>query len=260
MAALAILAGIGVFCWLLYGAAIYTLPFLVGAFVGLRAEQAGAGPLGGIVLGIGAGALVLVVGRAAFAQARGQVLRVAIALVFATPAALAGYSATSMLFGLASMSEDRREAFSILGAIAIGAIAWQRLAATPPSANDSDQRRPAQAWGQAHSTAHWIRAADLSGGRCKFERHRLMRIKIERYGRPSLERFARRANPHSPSRPTVLAFCLLRHPRRTPKPDAQGDASPSPACPCRQLRYSPVLLGNSLSREAHPFTSTMARP
>jgi hypothetical protein len=130
-------------------------------------------------------------------------LRVAIALVFAAPAALAGYSATSMLFGLASMSEDRREAFSILGAIAIGAIAWQRLAATPPSANDSDQRRPAQAWGQAHSTAHWIRAADLSGGRCKFERHRLMRIKIERYGRPSLERFARRANPHSPSRPTV---------------------------------------------------------
>jgi hypothetical protein len=56
MAALAILAGIGFFCWLLYGAAIYTLPFLVGAFVGLRAEQAGAGPLGGIVLGIGAGA------------------------------------------------------------------------------------------------------------------------------------------------------------------------------------------------------------
>jgi hypothetical protein len=177
------------------------------------------------------------------------------------PGALAGYSATSMLFGLASMSEDRREAFSILGAIAIGAIAWQRLAATPPSANDSDQRRPAQAWGQAHSTAHWIRAADLSGGRCKFERHRLMRIKIERYGRPSLERFARRANPHSPSRPTVLmrsASCGTRGER--PKPDAQGDASPSPHCPWRQPRYSPILLGNSLSREAHPFTSTMARP
>jgi hypothetical protein len=52
MAALGILVGIGFFCWLLYGAAIYTLPFLVGAFVGLRAEQAGAGPLGGIVLGI----------------------------------------------------------------------------------------------------------------------------------------------------------------------------------------------------------------
>src|SRR5581483_1263721 len=99
MAALSVLVGVGFFCWLLYGAAIYALPFLVGAFVGLRAEEAGAGALGGFVLGIGAGLLVLVVGRMVFAQARGPVLRVAIALVFTAPAALAGYSATSMLFG-----------------------------------------------------------------------------------------------------------------------------------------------------------------
>ena len=91
MAALAILAGIGVFCWLLYGGAIYTLPLLVGAVVGLRAEQAGAGPLGGIALGIGAGVLVLIVGRAVFARTRRPLLRVAIALVFAVPAACAGY-------------------------------------------------------------------------------------------------------------------------------------------------------------------------
>jgi MFS family permease len=148
MAALAILVAIGVFCWLLYGAAIYTLPFLVGAFVGLHAEEAGAGALGGIVLGIAAGALVLIIGRTVSAQARGPVLRVAIALVFAAPAALAGYSATSMLFGLASASEDWRQAFAILGAIAVGAIAWQRLAATPPPASDDNQGRPAQAWGQ----------------------------------------------------------------------------------------------------------------
>ena len=101
MATLAILAGIGVFCWLLYNAAIYTLPFLVGAFVGLHAEQAEAGPLGGIVLGIGAGVLVLVAGRAAFAQARGPVLRVVIALIFAAPAALAGISCTSATFCMA---------------------------------------------------------------------------------------------------------------------------------------------------------------
>jgi MFS family permease len=148
MAALAILVGIGFFGWLLYGAAIYTLPFLVGASVGLRAEQAGASPLGGIMLGIGAGALVLVVGRAVFARARGPVLRVAIASVFAGPAALAGYSATSTLFGLGSASEGWRQAFAILGAIAIGAIAWQRLAATLPPAGDDNQRRPPQVWGQ----------------------------------------------------------------------------------------------------------------
>ena len=146
MAALGILIGIGFFCWLLYGAAIYTLPFLLGAFVGLHAEQAGAGALGGIALGIGAGVLVLIVGRAVFARARGQLLRAAIALVFAAPAALAGYSATSILFGLASASEGWRQAFASFGAMAVGAIAWQRLSATLPPASDDNQRRPAQLW------------------------------------------------------------------------------------------------------------------
>ncbi len=148
MAALAILAGISVFCWLLYGVAIYALPFLVGAFVGLRAEEAGAGHLGSIMLGIGAGGLVLIVGRTLFAQARGSVLRTAIALVFAGPAALAGYSATSMLFGLVWTSEGSRQIFAVLGAMAIGATAWQRLAAVLPSASDDNQRGPTQAPGQ----------------------------------------------------------------------------------------------------------------
>ena len=146
MVALPILVGIGVFCRLLYGAAIYTMPFLVGAFVGLQAEQAGAGPLGGIVLGIAAGALVLLMGRTVFAHARGPFLRMAIALVFAAPAALAGYSATSTLFGLASASEGWRQVFAIAGAMAIGVIAWQRLSATPPSPSDDNQHRTAQAW------------------------------------------------------------------------------------------------------------------
>jgi hypothetical protein len=75
----------------------------------------------------------------------GPVLRVSIALVFAAPAALAGYSATSMLFGWALASEGWREAFAIAGAIAIGAIAWQRLAATLPPVSDDNQRGPAQA-------------------------------------------------------------------------------------------------------------------
>lgn len=148
MAALAILAGIGVFCWLLYAVAVHAFPFLVGALVGLRAEEAGAGPLGSIMLGIGAGVLVLIVGRKLFAQACGPVLRTAIALVFAGPAALAGYSATSTLFGLAWTSEGSRQIFAILGAIAIGATAWQRLAAARPSASDDNQRGPAQAPGQ----------------------------------------------------------------------------------------------------------------
>jgi predicted MFS family arabinose efflux permease len=103
-----------------------------------------------------------------------------IALIYAAPAALAGYSATSMLFGLASASEDWRQAFAIIGALAIGTVAWQRLAATLPPASDDNQRCRHRRGGRAHSTARWIRAADLSGGRCEFERHRLKRIMTER--------------------------------------------------------------------------------
>ena len=46
--------------------------------------------------------------------------------------------------------------------------------------------------GRAHSTARWIRAADLA--RCEFERRRPMRIMTERYGRPSLDRLARKSS------------------------------------------------------------------
>ena len=66
--------------------------------------------------------------------------------------------------------------------------------------------------GRAHSTAHWIRAADLSGGRCEFEHHRPMRIMTERYGRPLLERPARKASL-SFKADCGDAFCRLQPPR-----------------------------------------------
>jgi hypothetical protein len=76
--------------------------------------------------------------------------------------------------------------------MAIGAIAWQRLAATLPPASDDNQRRPPQVWGQGAQHRAGSRAADLA--RCEFERRRLMRIMTERYGRPSLDRLARKAS------------------------------------------------------------------
>ncbi len=100
MAALIIIAGVGVFCWLLYGAAVYALPLFVGLSIGFHAEQAGASTLGAIVLGVGSAALVAVVGRVIFTLARSPILRIVIASIFAFPAALAGYFTTSTLFSL----------------------------------------------------------------------------------------------------------------------------------------------------------------
>lgn len=130
MAALAILsgiAGVGVFCWLLWSAAIYALPFFVGLSVAFFAQAAGAGAFGAVVLGFGAAVLVVAVGQTILALTRSPTLRIAVALTFAAPAALAGYFTTFSLFGLTSTSDGWSLTIAIVGAIAIGATSWLRL-------------------------------------------------------------------------------------------------------------------------------------
>ncbi len=79
--------GIGIFCWLMFAAAIYALPCAVGLSVFLHAQQAGSGALAAIVLGFLAGAVVLVIGQLVFSLMRNPVLRATLALIFAVPAA-----------------------------------------------------------------------------------------------------------------------------------------------------------------------------
>jgi hypothetical protein len=124
--------GVGFFCWLLFTLAIYALPFFVGMTAGLYAHQAGTGSLAAIGLGIVAAAFVLVIGQTIFSFVRRPVLRVAVALIFAVPAALAGYYATFGLSGLTMTSDLSRQVFAVVGAVVVGMTAWTRLAASPP--------------------------------------------------------------------------------------------------------------------------------
>jgi phosphate starvation-inducible membrane PsiE len=107
------------------------LPFFVGMSVGFYAHERGTGPLGAIGLGIIAAAFVLVIGQTIFSLARAPILRIAVALAFAVPAALAGYYATFGLTGLTMTSVPSRQVFAVIGAVVIGATAWTRLAASP---------------------------------------------------------------------------------------------------------------------------------
>jgi hypothetical protein len=124
--------GLGFFCWALFTLAIYALPFFVGMTVGVYAHESGTGPLGAIGLGIVVAAFVLVIGKTIFSLVHTPVLRIAVALIFAAPATLAGYYATFGLSGLAMTSDLWRQVFAVIGAVAIGATAWSRLAASPP--------------------------------------------------------------------------------------------------------------------------------
>jgi hypothetical protein len=121
-------AGLGACCWALFTLAIYALPFSVGMTVGIYTYQIGIGLIGAIVIGFYAGAVGLLAGQHIFSVARSPIIRLLVALLFAVPAACAGYSVT---FGLAKVgiaSEWWRQAFALVGAVVVGCTAWARLA------------------------------------------------------------------------------------------------------------------------------------
>jgi hypothetical protein len=119
--------GIGFLCWLLFNLAIYALPFFAGMTAGLAAYHSGAGVVGALFVGFAGGPVTLVAGQAAFALVKSPVLRGAISLVFATPAAIAGHHAVLGLSRIGVPSLVWREMFAWTGALFIGGTAWARM-------------------------------------------------------------------------------------------------------------------------------------
>jgi hypothetical protein len=123
------IAAIGFFCWLLFTLAVFALPFFAGATVGIWAYHAGAGWLGGIAAGALAAGLTFGIGQLLLIVVRPLWLRIAIALAFVAPAAIAGYHATHGIVKHTMPSETWQIVFSIAGAIAVGITALTRMAA-----------------------------------------------------------------------------------------------------------------------------------
>jgi hypothetical protein len=137
--------GLGVICWALFALAIHALPFFVGMIAGIYTYQAGTGPFGAIVLGFVASGFTLVVGQYAFSVARSPVIRPVIGLLFALPAARAGYDATLGLAYLGVPPGWWREALAIFGAITVGCTAWARVSIlTEPARGGGVAMGPAQ--------------------------------------------------------------------------------------------------------------------
>ena len=86
--------GIGFFCWLLFTLAVYALPFFAGLTAGLAAFHSGSGVIGALIVGVLAGGATLAIGQIVFATVRTPLIRAAIGLLYAVPAAIAGYHAT----------------------------------------------------------------------------------------------------------------------------------------------------------------------
>src|SRR5690242_16526598 len=126
--------GVAFFCWLLFTLAVYALPFFVAVTAGFAALYSGAGFIGATVIGIVVGIVTLAAGQLSFAIVRSPVIRAAIALLFAVPAAVAGYHATLGLSQIAASSHWWAEAFAFIGGVLVGATTWARMTlfADPP--------------------------------------------------------------------------------------------------------------------------------
>jgi len=88
------IAAIGFFCWLLFTLAVFALPFFAGVTAGMWAYDTGAGWLGAIIVGALAAGLTFGIGQLLLVFVRPLWARIAIALAFVAPAAIAGYHAT----------------------------------------------------------------------------------------------------------------------------------------------------------------------
>ena len=121
------IVAIGALCWLLFTLAVFALPFFAGVSAGNWAFQTGAGWLGAILVGLAAAALTLGLGQFLLAFIRPLWIRLAIALAFVAPAALAGYHATHGIVKHTMPSDTWQIIFSVIGAIAVGVTALIRV-------------------------------------------------------------------------------------------------------------------------------------
>ncbi|QYU69428.1 hypothetical protein J4558_04595 [Leptolyngbya sp. 15MV] len=123
------LFGLGTALVLLFTLAIYAVPFFVALTIGMWAFETGAGVIGAVLVGLVAGVVALFAARLLFASVRSLALRAVIALLFAIPAAVAGYHAVLGISALLVPSEAWRHVFAVIGGLVVGVSAAVQLAA-----------------------------------------------------------------------------------------------------------------------------------
>src|SRR5262245_5859847 len=121
------LVGLAYLCWRLFALAVYALPLFAGVTAGLATYHSGSGPVGAIIVGLIASTITLIAGQIAFMTLRSPFIRAGVALLFAVPAAIAGYHATLGLAHIGIPAEGWRQAMALIGAIVMAATAWTRM-------------------------------------------------------------------------------------------------------------------------------------
>ena len=119
---------IGTLCVLAYRLAVHALPIMLGLETAHMAYSTGAGLIGAGIVGLVAGAVSFGLLSTVFVSVQSPIARVIIGLIFALPAAGAGYALVSGISTSAVPSEGWRQISCVLGGLLIGAAAFTRLA------------------------------------------------------------------------------------------------------------------------------------
>jgi hypothetical protein len=122
----------GFLCWALFTLAVYALPFCAAVTAGMYIHHDGGGPVGVIGVAAIAGIVTLIAGQLIFSTAHSQLIRLGLALLFAAPAAIAGYHATHGIVAMTIPSEIWQQVLAVIGSIIVGATAWTRMALLSP--------------------------------------------------------------------------------------------------------------------------------
>jgi hypothetical protein len=119
------LFGVGFACLIVWRALVYVVPAYLGLTAGLWSLAQGAG-VGAVVVGLIVMAAAIAVGRAGV-QSKRPGIRWAMALLFAAPAAYAGYCAARDVVALVVASQFWQVSLSALTALCVAATAFARL-------------------------------------------------------------------------------------------------------------------------------------
>lgn len=120
---------IAIFCVVAYTLAIYALPFMLGVAAAQFAYQTGSGFIGAGLVGLVAAGAAFGILALLFDTLRPPILRLIVALIFAVPAAVAGYALVHGVTKESVPSEIWRQIFCIVGGGFVGVSALLRLAA-----------------------------------------------------------------------------------------------------------------------------------
>ena len=114
---------IALLCVLAYTLAIYALPFLLGVAAAQFAYHTGSGLIGAALVGLFSAGVAFGILAVLFGTIRTPIIRLIVALIFAAPAAVAGYALVYGITKEAVPSDIWRQIFCIVGGGFVGVAA-----------------------------------------------------------------------------------------------------------------------------------------